>query len=63
MSLVNIVVIILIAGVIVWLIQQAPFIAPQYKTFASYAILIVIVLWIISALFGWGSVTDIKVGK
>jgi len=45
--LIVIVAVILAAGVIVWLIGRAPFIEPPYKEFAKYAILVVVVLWVL----------------
>ncbi len=52
MSLVTLVCVILLAGVIVWLIRQAPFIDPPYKQFATWVILVCVVIWIAYTLLG-----------
>jgi len=49
--LIVIVAVILAAGVVAWLIGKAPGIDPTYKSFAQYAILVVVVLWVIIAVF------------
>lgn len=55
MTLMSLVVLLVVAGVIVFLIQQAPFIDATWKTFASYAVLVFVVLYLLFAFFGGGA--------
>ena len=54
MSLVSLVVLFIVAGVVSFLIYRAPFIAEPYKTFAQYAILVCVVLYVLFGFFGAG---------
>ncbi len=50
--LIFVVVIVLIAGVLAWLINSAPFIEPQFKQLAVWALLAVAVLIVVLRLAG-----------
>jgi hypothetical protein len=65
MTLWTIIVLCLIAGVVVFLVKRAPFIDAEWKSYISYGILVVVVLIILSALFGGftGLNTPIHVGR
>jgi uncharacterized Tic20 family protein len=64
MSFFSLIFIILIAGVVVWLINIAPFIDAQYKSFAKFAILACVVIYILFALFGGGAgFHDFRIGR
>lgn len=52
MSILGIVLLILFGGLIVFLIQKAPFLTPDWKSYASYAVLVLVVLIIMAAVFG-----------
>jgi hypothetical protein len=52
MSLFTLLAVILIAGVLVWLIGKAPFIDPQYQSFAKWVVLAFVVLYILFCFFG-----------
>ena len=54
MSLFALIFLIVAAGVVAWLIGKAPFIAEPYKTFAQYALLVVVVLYILFSFLGGG---------
>lgn len=50
MSLLSLLVVLIVAGVLVWLIKQAPFIDERFKTVITYVILAVVVLWLLTVL-------------
>jgi len=63
MSLLNLLLIIAAVGVLVWLIQQAPFIAPQYKRIATWVAVIVTILWLVSSLGFLDPIANVHVGR
>jgi preprotein translocase subunit SecE len=52
MSLLAVVGIILLAGLLIWVIGQLPFIDPSMKKVATIVIVVAVALWIISLFFG-----------
>lgn len=52
MSLVTLILVVLLAGVVYWLIQKAPFIDAQFKQIALWLILACVVLYIVFGVFG-----------
>ena len=63
MSLVSLIVVLVLAGIFVFLVNRAPFIDPPWKQYISYAILVFVVIWIAGALLGWGHLTDMRIGR
>ncbi len=61
MSLWYILAVLVAAGVIVWLINQAPFIDGKFKQLINYAALVIAVLWLLSLFFG--PLPDIRIGR
>lgn len=63
MTLGTLLVLLVVAGMIVWLIRSAPFIAEPWKSWATYAVIAFVLIYIVGALLGgWGQVTNIRVG-
>jgi uncharacterized BrkB/YihY/UPF0761 family membrane protein len=64
MSLVTLIVVVVIVGVVMWLINAYVPMEPRIKSLLNIAVLVVLVLWILSALFGFNlqSFPDIRVG-
>ncbi len=64
MTLGTILVLLIVAGILCWLIKAAPFITEPFKTWAVYAIIAVVLVYILGAVLGgWGQVTNLHVGK
>ena len=64
MSFFTLILIILFAGVVVFLIDRAPFIDAQYKSFAKWAILACVVIYILFAIFGGSTgFHDFRIGR
>lgn len=64
MTLLSLILVLVLAGVIVFLVNRAPFIDPPWKSYIGYAILIFVVIWIIGALLGgWGPLTNMRIGR
>jgi len=52
MGLIQLIVILLVVGVLVWLVEQAPFVSPTVKPIIRWVILAVVVLWLLSVFIG-----------
>lgn len=52
MGLIQLVVILLIVGVLVWLVETAPFVSPSVKPVIRWVIIAVVVLWLLTVFFG-----------
>lgn len=63
MPLGNVLVVLILIGVAMWLVQIAPFIAAQMKTFITYALIVVAVLFVASLFVNLGHLSYIRVGK
>ena len=63
MSLLSILVILIAVGVVVFLVDRAPFIDPEWKVYIRYGVLVVVVLWLLSLFIGAPSLNQIRVGK
>ncbi len=63
MSLLNLLLIIVAVGVLVLLIQKAPFIAPEYKKIATWVAVGVTILWLVSALGLLAPLESVHVGR
>ncbi len=48
MDLISLIIILIVIGVLVFLLNKAPFIDAQYKQIINYVILVVVILWILS---------------
>jgi hypothetical protein len=54
--------IILLAGLIIWVIQQLPFIDASMKKLATILIVVVVAVWFITLLFGV-NLGSIRIGR
>jgi hypothetical protein len=64
MSFFTLIFVIILAGVLSWLVGLAPFIDPQYKSFARFAILACCVIYVLFALFGGNTgFHDFRIGR
>jgi hypothetical protein len=52
MGLIHLVVILLVVGVLVWLVEQAPFVSATVKPIIRWVIIAVVVLWLLSLFVG-----------
>lgn len=52
MGLIQLVVILLVVGVLVWLIEQAPFVSASIKPLIRWVIIAVVILWLLSLFVG-----------
>lgn len=52
MGLIQLVVILLVVGVLVWLVEQAPFVSASVKPIIRWVILAVVVLWLLTVFLG-----------
>lgn len=62
MSLLTIIGVLVLLGVLLWIIQSAPFISGSMKPIITWVVIAVVALWLVTQLFGLGGVGDIKVG-
>jgi len=52
MGLIQLVVILLVVGVILWLVESAPFVSASMKPIIRWVILAVVVLWLLTLFVG-----------
>ena len=52
MGLIQLVIILLVVGLLMWLVEQAPFISVTMKPIIRWVILALVVLWLISIFLG-----------
>lgn len=52
MGLIQLVLILFVVGVLVWLIEQAPFVSAAMKPIIRWLIIAAVVLWLLSVLVG-----------
>jgi len=52
MGLIQLVVILLIVGVLLWLVEQAPFVSTTIKPIIRWIVLVVVLLWLLTVFFG-----------
>lgn len=52
MGLIQLVVILFVVGVLVWLIEQAPFVSPTMKPIIRWVIIAAVVLWLLAVFVG-----------
>lgn len=63
MPLINIVIILIVVGVILWLINQYIPMAASIKKILNAVIIIVVILWLLSVFGVIGSLSGLHVGK
>ncbi|HEX6824724.1 MAG TPA: Thivi_2564 family membrane protein, partial [Nitrospiraceae bacterium] len=52
MDLIGLVVILLIVGVLLWAVENAPFVSESIRPIIRWVVIIVVLLWLISVFFG-----------
>lgn len=52
----------LVAGIVVFLVKRAPFIDAEWKSYISYGILALVVLLVLSAVFGF-NLPNVRIGR
>ena len=52
MGLIQLVVVLLVVGVLVWLVEQAPFVSATVKPIIRWVIIAVVILWVLSLFVG-----------
>jgi hypothetical protein len=55
--LITVLIIVLVAGLVAWIIQKAPFIPEEYKAIALWILLVILVIWVISILLPMAGVS------
>lgn len=63
MPLITIFVVLIIAGIIVFLVRKAPFIDADWKNYISYGVLLIVALWLLSLMFGGGNLGSLRIGR
>lgn len=60
MDLISIIIVLIVIGILVFLLNKAPFIDAQYKQIINYVILVVVILWILSLFV---DIPHVRIGK
>ena len=64
MTLLSLILVLLLAGIFVFLVNKAPFIDAPWKMWIGYAVLVFVVIWLVGSLLGgFGQLTNIRIGK
>ncbi len=63
MPLINVVVVLIVVGVLLWLINRFIPMASSIKTILNAVVVIAVVWWLLSAFGVVGSLSNIRVGK
>jgi hypothetical protein len=63
MPLIQVVVVLIVVGVVLWLINRFIPMAGSIKTILNAVVIIVVVLWLLSVFGVLGSLSNIRVGK
>jgi len=63
MPLINVVLVLIVVGVVLWLINRFVPMAGSIKTILNVVVVIAVVLWLLSVFGVLGSLSGIRVGK
>ena len=63
MPLIHVVIVLVVAGVILWLINTYLPMDAKIKTILNIVVVIVVVLWLLSAFGVLGSLSNIRIGR
>jgi hypothetical protein len=64
MPLIQLVVVIIVIGVLLWLVNTYIPMAAPMKNILNIVVIVVVVLWLLGLLLGgWGSIGDIRIGR
>ncbi len=63
MPLINLVVVLVVVGVLLWAVNSYIPMQAQIKNILNIVVVIVVVLWVLSLFFNMGSLQTIRVGR
>lgn len=63
MPLINVVIVLIVVGVLLWLVNAYIPMDEQIKRILNVVVIIAIVLWLLSLFIGFGTLGTIRVGK
>lgn len=63
MSLIDVVVVLLVVGVLLWVLSRAPFIDAMMKQIIFWVVIVVVLLWLLSVAGILGSISSIRIGR
>lgn len=64
MPLINLVVVLIVVGVLLWLVNTYIPMDPKIKQVLNVVVIIAVVLWVLGAfLGGWGNLGNIRIGR
>jgi hypothetical protein len=62
MSLISLVVVLIVVGVLLWLVNTYIPMDEKIKKILNIAVVVVVVLWLLGAVVGWGDIETIRIG-
>jgi hypothetical protein len=62
-GLIQLVVLLLVVGVLLWLVETAPFVSVSIKPIIRWVIIAAVVLWLLSVFFGIGDIQIPSLGR
>lgn len=63
MPLINLVIVLIVVGVLLWLVNQYIPMDPKIKNILNIVVVIAVVLWLLSAFGVLGNINTIRIGK
>lgn len=63
MPLINLVVVLIVVGVLLWLINRYIPMASSIKTILNVVVVIAVVIWVLQAVGLWGGLSNYRVGS
>lgn len=63
MDLIQLVIVLIIVGVLLWLVNSFVPMDPKIKNILNIVVVIVVVLWVLSLFFDLGSLRAIRIGR
>jgi hypothetical protein len=63
MSLIGLIITLIVVGVLLWLVNTYLPLDPKIKQILNVAVVIIVVLWLLQALVGVGTLGDIRIGR
>lgn len=62
MPLINLVVVLIVVGVLLWLVNRFIPMAASIKTILNVVVVIAVALWVLQAVGLWGGLSSIRIG-
>ena len=63
MALINVVIVLIVVGVLLWLVNRYIPMASSIKSILNAVVVIAVVIWLLKVFGLWSSITNIHVGK